>query len=247
MRRNTDYSKYVLSIREKLIYGSIFAVCTVIAAELLFGLWWSGIIAGAVLLPFFYLRLSSYLRDRRIGALEEEFALYMQLAAAALAGGTSFENVFREVADNVASEDNSIMKKEFYNIDRMIRLHYDSRDAFDEFAQRSGSKDIKSISAALLCTAVSGGNTVSLLRSGVSALRLKQDTEREIRRIISLPRMNHRIMTAMPFAFILLLRTISPEYVKCLYVWPGQLIMAAVSVLVAAAWLLGEKIGKIRL
>ena len=128
----------------------------------------------------------------------------MQLVTASLAGGTSFENVFREVADNVSLEKESVMQNEFYAMDRRIRLHYDSREVFMDFAGRSGSNDIKNIALALIVTSGSGGNIVSLLRNGVSALRLKQDTEREIKRIISLPKMNHRIMTVIPFAFVFL-------------------------------------------
>lgn len=243
--KTTDYSKYILSIREYILYGMAFMTGSVVALYLLFGVWWTGIAAGCLFLPVFYRKLSEYLKRRRIAVLEEEFCVYMQLTAASLAGGCSLENVFREVAESgVTAGGNSIMEKEYYAIDRLIRLRYDSRDAFARFADRSGSKDIKSISAALSCTAETGGNLVSLMRGGVAALRLKQDTEREMKRITSLPRMNHRILTVMPFAFIMLLKTMSPEYISCLYTWPGVTVMGLVAMLLTAAWLLGEHIGK---
>ncbi len=245
--KNTDYRKYRLNPKECLVYGMIFLGCAVAGFHLLFNSIFAGLIAGAFLLPLFYYKLSLYLRDRRISLLEEEFCRYMQLTVAALSGGTSFENVFREVADSVSeSEGESVMKREYYIIDRMISLNYDSREAFASFAQRSGSKDIMCIASALLCTSQSGGSVVNLLKSGVGALRLKQDTEREVKRIVSLPRMNHRILTAMPFAFVLLLKTMSPEYVNCLYVWPGRLAMMGAAVLLGASWLLGENLSKMR-
>ena len=85
---------------------------------------------------------------------------------------------------------------------------------------------------------------VNLIRSGVSALRLKQDTEREVKRIISLPRMNHRIMTVMPFAFVLFLKSMAPDYVDCLYQWPGRIVMILVVLVIFAAWILGERMGR---
>ncbi|MBE7057380.1 MAG: hypothetical protein E7388_08090 [Ruminococcaceae bacterium] len=241
----TDYRKYRLNKKELLLYGSVFVIGAVLVIELMFDIWWLGVVLGLVLLPLFYKKLSAYLRDRRINSLEEEFCRFMQLTVAALAGGTTFENVFREVADSVSSEE-SIMKKEYYIIDRMICLNYDSRDAFSAFAVRSGSEDIKKIAAALACTSEVGGNVIRLLQSGVGALRLKQDTEMEIKRILSAPKMNHRIMSVMPFAFVFILKTMSPEYIKSLYSWPGRGIMVAVAVLIAGSWLLGEKIGKTR-
>ena len=87
---------------------------------------------------------------------------------------------------------------------------------------------------------------VRLLRSCVGAMRLKQDTEREIKRVISLPRLNNRIMTAMPFAFTALLRAMSPGFIECLYSWPGNLAMIATVALTGVAWLLGEKIGEVK-
>ena len=247
MKNKTDYRKYLLSVKEKILYGIIFLAGTTIIMYLFFGLLWPGPVLGIGFLPLFYRKMSAFLTDRRIKKIEEEFCLYMQLVVASLAGGTTFENVFREVADNVSVHKDSIIRKEFYAIDRSIRLHYDSREVFMDFAQRSGSGDIKNIAVALMCTSQSGGNTVSLLKNGVSSLRLKQDTEREIKRLISLPEMNHRIMTAMPFALVFLLKTLAPDYVSCLYVWPGQLIMCISLFLIIIAWVLGEKMGRVRL
>lgn len=247
MKKVKDYRKYVLSLREYIVYGIIFTVGMIVAVELFFEVLWPGFVLSAIFLPLFYRKISGYLKNKRISALEEEFCLYMQLVAASLSGGISFSNVFREVADNISSEDKSLMKSEFYTIDRMIKLRYDSREAFLSFAERSGSKDIESMAQALLCTSFAGGNVVNLIRSGVSALRLKQDTEREIRRIVSLPKMNHRIMTAMPFAFVILLKSMAPEYMKCLYIWPGRIVMIVVSVILVLAWLLGEKMGRVNL
>lgn len=242
-----DYRQYQLSTKELLGYGNLFIVGALLAGWLLFARLWPGGIMGIVLLPLFYRKLKRHLKERRQARLEEEFCRFMQLAAAALAGGTAFENVFREVADTISSEQTgqSLMIKEFYRIDRLIGLHYDSTDAFRKFAERTDSRDIQSIAEALGSVVSTGGDLTELLKGGVYALRLKQDTEREIRRVIALPKMNHKILTGMPFGFLLLLRYLSPSYIECLYEGTGMLIMTAVALLTGLAWLLGDRIGKI--
>lgn len=244
-----DYRQYQLSAKELLGYGTLFIAVALSAGWLLFARLWPGAIMGAVLLPLFFRRLKEHLKEKRKARLEEEFCRFMQLTAAALAGGTAFENVFREVADTISPEQTgkSLMAKEFYTIDRLIGLHYDSTEAFRKFAGRTDSRDIQSIAEALGSVVSTGGDLAELLKGGVNALRLKQDTEREIRRVIALPKMNHKILTGMPFGFLLLLRYLSPSYIGCLYEGGGMLIMAAVALLTGLAWLLGERIGKIEI
>ena len=244
-----DYRVYKLSAREVLGCGLIFTGGAALAGWLLFARVWMGLLIGAILLPLFYKKLKEYLRDKRKARLEEEFCRFMQLTAAALSGGTAFENVFGEVADAVSQENSrqSLMEKEFYIIDRLIGLHYESTAAFQKFAYRTGSRDIRSISQAISHVASTGGDLSELLKDGVNALRLKQDTEREIRRTIALPKMNHRILTCMPFGFIILLRSMSPSYVECLYEGTGIFVMALVALLIGAAWLLGDRVGKIHI
>lgn len=244
-----DYREYKLSVKEFLGYGCVFLGGAVLAGWLLFARLWLGILMGTVLLPLFFRKLKTYLRERRKARLEEEFCRFMQLAAAALAGGTAFENVFSEVADTLSPEQSgkSLMQKEFCIINRLIGLNYDSAVAFEKFADRTGSRDIRSIAEAVGSVQSTGGDLAELLKGGVNALRLKQDTEREIRRTVALPKMNHRILTCMPFAFILLFRSLSPSYLECLYESTGILVMVAVALLTGSAWLLGDSIGKINI
>ena len=155
------------------------------------------------------------------------------------------DNVFREIADTAAHGDSRYMEREFRGIDRLIRLNYDCPEAFQKFASRTGSRDIESIAAALRTVAESGGDLTELLKNGVNSLRMKQDKEREIRRSLSLPRMNHRILTFMPFGFILLFRSVSPAYITGLYEGAGLLVMGAVTILIGLAWLLGDRVGRL--
>lgn len=244
-----DYRTYHLSETEYLIWGSIFLAGMGCGGFLLFRNVIAGIFVGAVLLIPFYKKLSRNFCRRRIALLENQFCIYLQLMAASLSGGTPFEKVFCDVLRSRplgGSGNEDLISAEFLYIDNLISFRYDPVEAFSRFAERSGSGDIQCMAAALSAVIRSGGNLAELVRNAAGALRNKQDTEKEIMRIISLPRMNHRIMTCMPFAFLLVLRWLSPGYIEYLYSGIGIIAMAVVSVLLIAAWILGEKLGAVK-
>ena len=244
-----DYRRYRLSGREYLLWGALFTALGAGSGFLLFQSVAAGLFIGLLLLVPFYRRLAKRFCKRRIARLEYQFCLYLQLMAASLAGGTPFEKVFRDVlsgvpAGTVSGED--LIATEFLYIDNLISFHYGPAEAFSRFAERSGSADIQCMAAALSAVVSSGGNLVQLVRNAAGALRSKLDTEKEITRIISLPQMNHRILTCMPFAFLAVLRWLSPGYAEYLYTGTGLIAMLAVSFLIGGAWLLGEKLGTVK-
>lgn len=244
-----DYRTYLLSRTEYITWGSVFLGGTGLGAYLMFHNVMSGIILGLLLLVPFYKRLARNFCRRRIGRLESQFCVYLQLMAASLAGGTPLEKVFRDVLTSIPfgiSQKDNLISAEFLYIDNLISFRYDPVEAFARFAERSGSGDIQCMSAALSAVFSSGGNLAELVRNAASALRSKQDTEKEIAHIVSLPRMNHRIMTCMPFAFLITLRWLSPGYIDYLYAGAGVVAMAVVSAFIAGAWILGEKLGEIK-
>ena len=243
----TDYRRYRLSFRERIGYGVCVLAGSVLGGWLLFNRVWLGLLIGCFLLPLFYKKCKEALCRKRKRRLEEEFCRYMQLAAASLASGTVLDRVFREVADSASSEQTGqcLMEREFRVIDRLIGLHYEAAAAFSKFAARTGSRDIQSMAEALISIQSTGGDAAELIKGGVQALRLKQDTQRDIRRTLSLPKMNHKILTAMPFIFLLLFRTMSPAYIACLYEGAGLLVTGAVALLTGLAWLLGERVGAV--
>ena len=244
MKGLTDYRKYKFSLPEILLFSGATLLGGAAVGSVMFGNIIAGIVLSVLLLPYVLLRSSRMLCRRRKAKLEEEFCTYMQLAASAMAGGTAFDNVFGEVADTVDNGKKDLLCKEFRAMDRSVKMHFDSIEVFRSFAERTGSSGIKSLAVALGQTMTAGGDTVALIRGSINAMRLKQDTEREVRRIVALPRLNHRIMTAMPFAFALLLKWMSPEFTECLYQWPGRLAMIAAVGITAVAWVLGERIGR---
>ena len=244
-----DYRTYHLSRKEYFAWGCTFLAGSGLGGVLMFRNILAGLIVGLLLLFPFYKRLARQLCRRRIVRLENQFCICLQLMAASLAGGTPFEKVFHDVLSSFPSGvvgRDDLMTLEFLYIDNLISFRYAPEEAFARFAERSGSGDIQCMAAALSAVIRSGGNLTELVRNAAATLRSKQDTEKEISHIISLPRMNHRIMTCMPFVFLLILRWLSPGYTDLLYSGVGVVAMIAVSVLIVSAWILGEKLGNIK-
>ena len=85
---------------------------------------------------------------------------------------------------------------------RLIALNISPEEAVEAF-QRGPAGDIQNFSNALYESLQAGGNLVQLVRNSASALRVKYDSEDEIRSLLNLPRFNHRIMMVMPFVLYL--------------------------------------------
>ena len=90
-----------------------------------------------------------------------------------------------------------------------------------------------------------GINMTELIRYLSSEYRLRADTESEITRILNAPKYNNRAVLIMPFVCIALFKQVAPDYMAVLYTSVGRIVMVIVASMLALAWWLGEKIGKI--
>ncbi len=247
-RGEVRYETYFLSLPEYLWYGGLYFLGSGLAGVLFFQNPLFGLFPAIVFLPLFFSRLRRRLQQKRVRSLEKQFYHSLQLLSASLSVGIPLEKCFRDVAESDAcrlQSDMGMIRREFEKIDRLLTLQTELETAFDSFAQRSASRDIQSFSVALRAAAFSGGNLVELVRLAAASYQMKEAAEEEIRSCLSLPRMNHKIMTAMPFFLIGLLRCIAPGYLSPLYTGAGRLVMLTVVAVLAGAWFLGEKVSDI--
>lgn len=203
-------------------------------------------IASLVLSPFMFVYTRKSLKKRFDRRVEKEFSDILLIISASLSSGMRLEQCIGEIA----SADNSefgLLKPEFVRMNKLISLNRTAVKAFEELAGRFDSPDIKMFSLALSEGIPAGVNQVELVRSVSTALRLKNDTGREIERTLNLPKYNNRVITVMPFAVIFIVRKMSPEYLSCLESGPGRIIMIAASVLIGASVAAGYLIGEVEL
>ena len=199
--------------------------------------------------PVFLSEFIAWRRRRVSSRLEEQFADVLQAVLASLSSGQTIDQAFLDLAESSAGKraDIKMVMREVRIINQKVLMHYSFYEAFEDFAVRSGNQDIKNISEALKITGMRGGNLVFLVRNALANLRVKIETDREIRHTLALPRYNHRILTVMPFFLIFMLKTISYEYIQPLYVTgAGQIVSVCTAAAVLLAWILGDRICRVK-
>lgn len=246
--RLVDYRTYVFSFKDWIVFTLVLVGISVMFGLVLFESVRIGIMFSLASSPYVFGRLKKYFKKRRLEALERQFCDALHLMSASLAAGMSFTGCINEIANGDLSVDGSLrlVQREFVHIQRLIALNISPEEAVDAFAKRTGSRDIQNFSNALFESLQAGGNLVQLVRNSASALRVKYDSEDEIRSLLNLPRFNHRIMMVMPFALILMMKVIAPGYVEPLYLEGARWILFLVAFLILLSWYVGEMISDIR-
>jgi len=207
------------------------------------------IIAG-ILFPYALVTYRRYAALQKVKKIENQFAEALRFISSSLSAGMTIENSFYEFvskSDTYSRRDLSIISEEFRKITGQMDLHIGLTDAFADFAKRSGSSDIKVFSVALSGICRTGGDLVGLVRNTASSLRIKREAEDEIDLIISGPKYNHRIITAMPLLIIFMMRFISPDYMSALHSGIGKVVAVVSAVVIILSFIIGNKLSDIQL
>ena len=128
----------------------------------------------------------------------------------------------------------------------MLRLNWPVERVFEELAARCDHPDVRLFSTVLNAGIPAGVNLVELVRQIASTLRMKQDTEAEITRILNLPKYNNQIIMAMPVVSVVAIRYMAPSYASGFNSGVGFVFLLAACGLLGLALVLGELLGHIR-
>lgn len=248
-RQERNYGKYrdrgvvlagVAAVAAAVFFSAGYVFCEDVRVSALF---------AAIGVPVTLYEFIVWRRARIITKLEEQFAEVMQSVLTGLSAGQTAEQAFAELAESSMGKrpDLRLILREIRIINRRVQMHYSFYEAFDRFAKRSESEDIRNFSDVLKIAGARGGNLVYIVRNALADLRIKLETDREIRHTLALPRYNHRILTVMPFFLVFLLKTISYEYVRVLYTTrPGQIISACAAAAILISWILGDRLCSVK-
>lgn len=235
---------------EMIMYTIIIFICVFICSFIFFNKIFISCIISIIGIPIFIKKVINFLNIKRNKLLEKQFCEVLQIMASFLVAGRSPELIFIDVVNEFDNNNHQyeLIIKEFKLINRQLSLNYTIEEALEGFARRSQNKDIQSFASAYIICQMSGGNLVELVRNTSLVLRVKIETEEEIKLLLTLPKFNHKILTIMPFILLGLLRVSSPEYIAPLYnSITGILIMSIVAIFMVIAWFLGDQISNIKL
>ena len=176
--------------------------------------------------------------------LRREFATCLMIISGGLSAGQRLEQCISEIAAG-GSKEISRIRPEFVRMSRLLQLNWSAGRAFDEMASRVPLREIAIFTQALNVGIPGGVNLVEFVRTFSSGLRMRNDVEAEISRTLNLPKYNNRIVMIMPFFMMAVIRITAGDYISPMDSGTGFVIKIIASLVIFAAFVLGELLGNI--
>lgn len=235
----TDYSRYVLSKRQRVI--AIAAGCMVIFA----GAWLicRHPVVSALAMPagllFPRLMRERLLRVRR-AKLRLQFKEMLQVLSSLLAAGRSVENAFLSLEHDLAmliADSRSDLLRELRIISNQLRNGEPLEPLLRSLADRADLEEVRNFADAFAVCKRAGGDLIEIVRRTSQLIGEKLEVELEVSVLMAQKRFESRLMMGMPFAFIGFLGFIAPEYMAPLRQGIGWAVLAAcLSLLGVCCW-----------
>ena len=237
-----DYSVYDLDIRQKTIFITAGYLCIALCVFLFFR---SFILSAAsgFLVVFLLPRYQSYLADRRRKDLRHQFKDLLIALSSSIESGRQMEEALVEARDTLSSiyDPHSPIMIELELMKRGIMENNDSdQSLLISLAQRSGCEDIQNFVQVYLTCRGTGGDIGRIISHTTDVMTGKMEISEQIAVLTAQKRLEGRIISAMPFAMLMVLNLLSPAYISVLYEGVGgRLIMLSCLVgILAGIWLM---------
>lgn len=208
----------MLSTREWIQYGGMgIGLCGLTAYT-----FYRSILVFFLLLPFgaaYPLLRRKKLKEERLFRLSQEFKEGIQILAANLSAGYSFENA---LANSVRELElvygkTGMIRKEFALMVHQIQMNRPAEQVLYEFGQRSGLEDVRSFAQVFNTARRSGGDLVAIINHTAGIIRDKAQVKEEIANMTAAKRLEQRIMDMIPFFLIFYIDKASPGFFDMMY------------------------------
>ncbi|MBO7503907.1 MAG: type II secretion system F family protein [Clostridia bacterium] len=229
-----------------MLTGLGFGAAIVAGAYILSRSFVMGLVMAGLMMPFVIREAAANYVRKRQEKVEKQFLAGMQAVLSAISAGGSMEQAFQGLYEDYVrggGADIGIIAEDINLINRNTLMNYSFYDELLLFAVKTESPDIISCAEAMASVGQKGGDMAFVIRNALANLRIKLETDAEIRQTLSLPKYNQKIITVMPFALVLLVRALSAEYAEILYTTrAGTAVVWGVAAVIFAAWILGRKL-----
>ena len=239
-----DYSEYVFSPRERLLF-TVEALGIVCVVAILFYRSLIPMAAAVVFVPFFLKRSAAKCCEKRKQELTMQFREAMQSVSGALVAGYSMENAWREAERDmrILYGDEGCMTRELHNMNQAIMLHENLEDLIDDFGKRSDLKDVKSFCQVMRFAKRSGGDFTKIIENTIKKIGDKIDITREIYTTMTAKRLESKLMSVIPLGVLMYVSLSFGGYLDVLYHnAQGVIIMTVCLIVYGMGILLSEKI-----
>ncbi|OUM94596.1 MAG: hypothetical protein A9Z00_10450 [Thermobacillus sp. ZCTH02-B1] len=216
------------------------------AVGLLAGLYYQSLWAGLLFAPlglFAPAAVERELENRRRRLLREQFKEALHCLVTSLSAGRSVENALLSVPDELKvlyPDPKTPIRREFELIRIGLVNGERPEDGLRRFASRARLGEAARLADVIAVAKRTGGDMAAIVRSSAALLGEKMEVEREIAVMTAGKRFESRLMMAAPFAFVLMLTAMAPEYMAPLYgSAAGYLILTGgLAALAGCAWLI---------
>ena len=209
-----------------LVGGAIFLVIASginLIAGALFG-------TAAFFAPRMYFNIA---RDQRRATINLQLVDGLGLMANSLRAGLTLP----QAMEILVREMKPPITQEFGRVLQEFRIGTDFDEAMLHMARRVESRDLDILVNAIMVTRRSGGNVGEIFQSIAQTIRERIRIEGKVKAMSATGNMQALVMSSMPFAIMLVLWFMQPEYVKLLFTTtPGLLAVALVCVMVTGAF-----------
>ncbi len=184
----------------------------------------------------------SYIMQRRKEELLLQFKDFLYIISSSISVSKSMETAIKESKEGLRMMygDGIIVKE----VERMIiaidERKYSGEEALKDMAKRADIEEIWDFVDTYSICIVTGGNIKKAILSTISILTDKMNIKRDIKALISQKQFEGKVVSAMPIVILLILNTLSPDYLEPLYTTlEGRILMtiALCSFLGSSLWI----------
>lgn len=172
-----------------------------------------------IFFPLYLKLLKKDLIQKRKKRLLDEFSEVLYSVSIGMKAGYSVENSFVEAYKDIVLfyGEKSLMAEEIVRIRKGLEINITLEELIEEFAKRTGEKDIILFSEVCKTAKRNGGNTAEVLLNTADRIRRGIYVEKEIETILSEKKLEMRIMEVMPFFILGYLEVTSAGYFNVCY------------------------------
>ena len=228
-----NYNNYAMRNIEKIV---IIFISAIILVSLGYIFYHNRIIV-LFLISLFSLLSPKYVRTKKIKNQKNEINMQFQDSlfslASSLEAGKSIENaiedVIRDLSIQYSTNDRIII--EYQLILKKIKYNTTVFQAFDNFANRTDSEDIKNFASIFEVTKDIGGNTNKIIRRTARIISDKFEINREIDLLVESKRNEIKLLNIAPVMIVLMLSITAKDYMEPVFTTTAGLIGTTISLI----------------
>lgn len=245
--RITDYSVYRMRPPETALCISAGAIGGYIVFYIFFGISVIGLTVSAAGAAAAVFAGRKYFKEKRNANLMIQFRDFLESISSSLLAGQNISGAIHSAYDDICMQygDNSLMAQEILIITNGMKNNINAEELINDFAVRSGQRDIRTFAETFKICSRTGGNMRKVISETCRTLSEKMQIQGETQVIASKGKNELRLMVCMPLVIVPMLKTLGESSVS-----GNNAVTVAVKVIGAAiiivSYIIGSRITDIK-